>query len=89
MKDAKFSESDLKKLAFWMAAGSDKTLIMHINYRQFLHYNNLPAEAPAQASHWTTSCLSRLPGLGRRRIGETPIWWLEGLFIQWCSLEYG
>ena len=35
-----FSESDLKKLAFWMATGSGKTLIMHLNYRQFLHYNN-------------------------------------------------
>jgi hypothetical protein len=40
-KDAKFSESDLKKLGFWMATGSGKTLIMHINYRQFLHYNDL------------------------------------------------
>lgn len=36
----KFGESDLKKLAFWMATGSGKTLIMHLNYRQFLHYNN-------------------------------------------------
>ena len=36
----KFLESDLKKLAFWMATGSGKTLIMHINYRQFLYYNN-------------------------------------------------
>ena len=43
-KDARFSESDLKKLAFWMATGSGKTLIMHINYRQFLHYNNLPLD---------------------------------------------
>ncbi len=43
-KDAKFSESDLKKLAFWMATGSGKTLIMHINYRQFLHYNNMPLD---------------------------------------------
>jgi len=43
-KDAKFTESDLKKLAFWMATGSGKTLIMHINYRQFLHYNNLPLD---------------------------------------------
>ncbi|MBP7946058.1 MAG: DEAD/DEAH box helicase family protein [Verrucomicrobia bacterium] len=43
-KDAKFAESDLKKLAFWMATGSGKTLIMHINYRQFLHYNNLPLD---------------------------------------------
>ena len=43
-QDAKFSVSDLKKLAFWMATGSGKTLIMHINYRQFLHYNNLPLD---------------------------------------------
>jgi len=43
-KDAKFSESDLKKLAFWMATGSGKTLIMHINYRQFLRYNDLPLD---------------------------------------------
>lgn len=27
-----FTESDLRKLAFWMATGSGKTLIMHINY---------------------------------------------------------
>ena len=26
-----FTEEDLKKLAFWMATGSGKTLIMHIN----------------------------------------------------------
>jgi len=43
-KDAKFLESDIKKLAFWMATGSGKTLIMHINYRQFLHYNDLPLD---------------------------------------------
>lgn len=43
-KGAKFSETDLKKLAFWMATGSGKTLIMHINYRQFLHYNDLPLD---------------------------------------------
>lgn len=33
-----FTEDDLKKLAFWMATGSGKTLIMHINYYQFLNY---------------------------------------------------
>ncbi len=31
-------------LAFWMATGSGKTLIMHLNYRQFLHYNNQPLD---------------------------------------------
>lgn len=35
----KFTEDDLKKLAFWMATGSGKTIIMHINYYQFLKYN--------------------------------------------------
>lgn len=38
--DSAFTEPDLRKLAFWMATGSGKTLIMHLNYRQFLHYNN-------------------------------------------------
>ena len=33
-----FEEDDLKKLAFWMATGSGKTLIMHINYWQILKY---------------------------------------------------
>jgi len=42
--DAEFSEADLSKLAFWMATGSGKTLIMHFNYRQFLHYNNKPLD---------------------------------------------
>ena len=34
-----FTEEDLRKLAFWMATGSGKTLIMHINYHQFFKYN--------------------------------------------------
>ncbi|MEW6408573.1 MAG: DEAD/DEAH box helicase family protein [Nitrospirota bacterium] len=33
-----FTEEDFKKLAFWMATGSGKTLIMHINYHQFFYY---------------------------------------------------
>ncbi|MBA7614771.1 hypothetical protein ES703_22041 [subsurface metagenome] len=37
-KFSHFSEADLSKLAFWMATGSGKTLIMHINYWQFLKY---------------------------------------------------
>ncbi|MBN1383244.1 MAG: DEAD/DEAH box helicase family protein [Deltaproteobacteria bacterium] len=36
--DAEFAETDLTKLAYWMATGSGKTLILHLNYRQFLHY---------------------------------------------------
>ncbi len=36
--DARFEAEDLEKLAFWMATGAGKTLIMHINYYQYLHY---------------------------------------------------
>lgn len=39
-----FEEADLDKLAFWMATGGGKTLIMHFNYRQFLHYNRQPLD---------------------------------------------
>jgi len=33
-----FNEEDFKKLAYWMATGSGKTLLAHINYYQFLNY---------------------------------------------------
>ena len=34
----KFSLEDLNKIAFWNATGSGKTLLMHINIKQYLHY---------------------------------------------------
>jgi hypothetical protein len=33
---------DLQKIAYWMATGSGKTLIMHANYWQFIAYNRGP-----------------------------------------------
>jgi hypothetical protein len=42
--DEAFAESDLTKLAYWMATGSGKTLILHFNYHQFLHYNTEPLD---------------------------------------------
>ncbi len=39
-----FVAADLSKLAFWMATGSGKTLLLHLNYRQFLHYNRKPLD---------------------------------------------
>ena len=36
--DTDFTNADIEKLAFWMATGAGKTLIMHINYHQYLHY---------------------------------------------------
>ncbi len=34
-----FKLTDLNKLAFWNATGSGKTLLMHVNIKQFLHYS--------------------------------------------------
>ncbi len=34
----KFTVQDLNKIAFWNATGSGKTLLMHINIKQYLHY---------------------------------------------------
>jgi hypothetical protein len=36
--DDPFTEADLTKLAYWMATGSGKTLLLHLNYYQYLHY---------------------------------------------------
>jgi hypothetical protein len=33
-----FAPEDLNKLAFWMATGSGKTLLMHVNILQYRHY---------------------------------------------------
>lgn len=33
-----YTLEDLNKLAFWCATGSGKTLMMHINIKQYLHY---------------------------------------------------
>jgi hypothetical protein len=33
-----FKDSDLNKLAFWNATGSGKTLLMHVNIKQYLYY---------------------------------------------------
>lgn len=35
----RFTPVSLRKLAFMMATGSGKTLLLHLNYRQFLSYN--------------------------------------------------
>ena len=43
-RETLFAKADLKKLAFWMATGSGKTLLLHLNYRQFLHYNTQPLD---------------------------------------------
>jgi len=36
-----YERDDLRKLAFWNATGSGKTLLMHVNIRQYQHYLKL------------------------------------------------
>ena len=36
-----FEADELKRLAFWNATGSGKTLLMHVNIKQYLHYIDL------------------------------------------------
>ena len=36
-----YAEDDLRKLAFWSATGSGKTLLMHVNILQYRHYLKL------------------------------------------------
>ena len=38
------TSEDLTKLAFWIATGGGKTLLLHLHYRQFMHYNRLPLD---------------------------------------------
>ena len=38
IKVVDFDETDLQKIAYWMATGSGKTIIMHINYWQMMKY---------------------------------------------------
>jgi len=44
LPDEPFAAADLTKLAYWMATGSGKTLIMHLNVHQFRHYNREPLD---------------------------------------------
>ena len=67
---------DLNKLAFWMATGSGKTLIMHLNYLQFLDYggaerlDNVILITPNEglsAQHMNEMTVSGIPSAPVRR----------------------
>ncbi len=69
--------TDLNKIAFWMATGSGKTLVMHLNYLQFLHYgggkelDNIILITPNEglsAQHMAEMTESGIPSA---RFGET------------------
>jgi len=59
-----FGEADLSKLAFWMATGSGKTLVMHINLWQYLHY------CQGKAHHQNLLLVTPNEGLSRQHLDE-------------------
>ncbi len=69
-----FTRADLNKLAFWMATGSGKTLLLHLNYYQFLRYHPEPGDnillvtpnEALSAQHLAELHLSGIPARGFR-----------------------
>jgi hypothetical protein len=43
-QDPQFTPEDLTKLAYWMATGSGKTILMHFHYHQYLQYCKRPLD---------------------------------------------
>ena len=75
-KFAEYAADDLKKIAFWMATGSGKTLLLHLNYLQFLHY--FPGQADNILLVTPNESLSEqhlqefvLSGIAARRVEES------------------
>lgn len=60
----RFTQADLSKLAFWMATGSGKTLVMHINLWQYLHYSQ------GKARHENVLLVTPNEGLSRQHLEE-------------------
>lgn len=60
-----FTEEDLNKLAFWSATGSGKTLLMHVNVLQYLHYAEKHRQKPNRILLITPN-----EGLTNQHLGE-------------------
>ena len=62
-----FEADDLNKIAFWSATGSGKTLLLHVNIRQYLHYYQ-----GGQAGHYPDKIILLTPneGLSRQHLEE-------------------
>jgi hypothetical protein len=62
-----YQPDDLNKIAFWMATGSGKTLLMHVNILQYQHYLALH---DADKSINRVILLTPNEGLSRQHLGE-------------------
>ena len=62
-----FEAGDLNKIAFWNATGSGKTLLLHVNIRQYLHYFQA-----GRSDHFPDKIILLTPneGLSRQHLEE-------------------
>ena len=62
-----FEADDLNKIAFWNATGSGKTLLLHVNIRQYLHYFQV-----GRSDHFPDKIILLTPneGLSRQHLEE-------------------
>ena len=62
-----FEADDLNKIAFWNATGSGKTLLLHVNIQQYLHYFQA-----ARDDHYPSKIILLTPneGLSRQHLEE-------------------
>jgi hypothetical protein len=73
-----FGLADLHKLAYWMATGSGKTLIMHVNLHQVHHYQQQSGQKPFE----NILLITPNAGLSQQHIQELR---LSGLPVQQFS----
>ncbi len=62
-----FEADDLNKIAFWNATGSGKTLLLHVNIKQYLHYFQA-----GRSGHYPDKIILLTPneGLSRQHLEE-------------------
>ncbi|WP_322103967.1 DEAD/DEAH box helicase family protein [Paraburkholderia sp. J41] len=62
-----FEADDLNKIAFWNATGSGKTLLLHVNIRQYLHYFQA-----GRSDHYPSKIILLTPneGLSHQHLAE-------------------
>jgi len=82
-----YEPEDLRKLAFWSATGSGKTLIMHVNILQYQHYQKLNCR---ESDINRTILLTPNEGLSLQQIDEFSLSGFDSeLFDKSKSMKFG
>lgn len=73
-----FEADDLNKIAFWNATGSGKTLLLHVNIKQYLHYFRA-----GRSDHYPSKIILLTPneGLSRQHLEELHLSGLPGQYF--------